>query len=119
MIQRSEHSHFDELLRMLDEADIEDLEFSEQKIKTHSLIDEEKTGCLLIAVRGIPVPDPKLVLYVHASRPSGSYWYVLDHSVSGQNDFQEIVASSENEAKQIVRTRLRAAIGRMIGRPGK
>lgn len=93
----------------LNDAEVGDLEFFEEHIPSHDDSKMTRVGCRPIRVRGVSVPDPKLVVYVRATGADGCYWYVLDWSQPRASAAREIVVESELDARYLVLKLLKAA----------
>jgi hypothetical protein len=92
-----------------------DLEFAEQPMSTHALTGDTKVGYRPIAVRGVAIANPNLIVYVRARDASGEYWYVIDWSqAESSGKPQETVVTSEQEARSGVLAGLRRLAGRIV-----
>ena len=70
----------DRVRKALAQASPEDISFESKAIGSHPMLSEQKTGFRPIAVNGVPVPDPGLVVYVEVQDARGIGWYVVDSS---------------------------------------
>ncbi len=115
MDSQANNSSLAALTHVLEEATVEDLEFAEQHISTHSETGETKIGCSPVAVRSVTVPNPGLIVYVRARDAKGEYWYVLNWSqLDPSGRPREVLVSSESEAKEVVLAGLKVAVAQEV-----
>lgn len=102
------------LLDALRLATIDELEVFEEPMRVHSESTETKVGCHPIAVRGIPIPNQYLVVYIRATGLRGTYCYALDWTRPDELGLaSESAFLGEAEAKQFVLDRLRTIVARV------
>jgi hypothetical protein len=103
----------DLLANALNSATPNDIVYSEQDFRAHSMLDEMRRGYRPVSVLGVPIPDPVQAVYVRGEDAGGRYWYVLDWSrPEREGEAQQALAASEQQARAKVLDILRWAHGR-------
>jgi len=96
-----------ELLEAIRGASVEDLEFEENAVTSHSMSGDIKTGYRLREVAGVSVPKGKFIVYIRNDGRKGRHWYVVNwlHRKNLDDEGEQpwphyYSGPSEEEAKQ-------------------
>ncbi|MEZ4372661.1 MAG: hypothetical protein R3B07_17695 [Polyangiaceae bacterium] len=95
------------------DATSDDVRYRHETIGAHSFQTAVKVGYAPVSVRGVAVPIPVPVTYVHARDVGGEYWYVV---VPARNH-ESIIVASEAEARALVLENLRVLVGDLGASP--
>lgn len=96
----------------LNDATIDDVEFTEKPMGAQTDDGPSKVGCTPSAVKGVAIPTPPVIVFVRSKTAAGDSWFVVDSTQRTEDGKPKTrPMSSEVEAKVAVLNGLKAAYG--------